>query len=204
MIWNPTVKTDQTKPEDMVDLPRAKPHRRAIAPLWLRIICIAMAVVFLVTAAITGLNLYAINSYNEATATLNETIKLAKKPGTDPKTIELRQRQTDELFDRVGKLSPVLVGSVRHAISTNTKVSTRLTTKTRQRIATIEEARHKGALATKARSSNQADGDGAGLTDEQRHAVEQTLKANQPSSSNSQNQNKDESSDTQHKDIKPW
>jgi hypothetical protein len=194
--------TSSTTQRSMTDALSSQSKSRAMAPLWLRLILAVTALVCLATSTVTALNLYAVNVYNEATETLNETVKLSKQQGVDPKTIELRQRQTDELFNRLGKLDPLLLGEVKRAISTNAKVSTQLTTTTRNRIAKIDKTQRKSS------STNSSNGTGGkratGLTDEQRKAVEETLKANQPSSSNAQNQNNDESSNSQPKNVKPW
>ncbi|WEV73402.1 DUF6466 family protein [Bifidobacterium sp. ESL0798] len=141
------------------------------------------AAIFLVVAGVLLANMTAIDTYNQATASLNASLEYSKKPNADPQRLKAQLDQANAQFDNARHLGILLTPKTKGLINANSDISGKLTTSTKRKIANIS-GRGNGTNgkdnAKGSRSPDSGKGDNQGLSDEQRRQVEETLKANQP------------------------
>ena len=185
----------------------ANTRMRAKCPLWARIVlACGGAVLLLLVAGVAAVNLSASITFNQATASLNANIKAAQDESTDITTLKAQQQQTDAQFDEAGRMRTLLLPQVKDAIDTNASISSELTKITLKQA----EAQNSGSDSGQAQSAQQSENSssnakkGGALTDEQKKQVEELMKANQQSQSNT---TQSEQKATQNKGTgatKPW
>lgn len=151
---------------------------KARAPMGVRVALGVVAALALLGSGLAGVNLAAVGTFNQATASLEANIKTADEPTADLDELKVRQQQTDAQFADAGALSPVLLPQIKQAIDVNTEMSHTLTKRTEQRIAERDKAADKNQAKD---AGNESDKQGGGLTAEQRAKVEELLKSNQQS-----------------------
>lgn len=166
-----------------------------------------IAVVFLIVAGALLANMTAIDTYNQATASLNASIEYSKKPDADPQRVKAQLDQANTQFDQARRMGVLLTPSTKKLINVNSDISGKLTTSTDHKIAAANGNGNgtsgKGAKGKGSKSSNSGNSGNQGLTDEQRKQVEETLKANQPNGPvNGDNKTPTKSDDSS--SVKPW
>ncbi|WP_236022553.1 DUF6466 family protein [Bifidobacterium phasiani] len=190
----------------------ARTARTARAPLAVRIALAVAAALLLAAAAVAAVNLYAVYTFNQATASLNANIAAASDDATDLQMLQIRQQQTDAQFEDAGAFGFLLLPQVRSDIEHNAAASSLLTERTIQEV----ELQHDGGDSADAAAVGVEDagrGDdakqGGGLTEEQRRQVEELLQANQPATSDQSATDDGQSADNgdgdeQTSTTKPW
>ncbi|RBP98416.1 cell surface protein [Bifidobacterium aemilianum] len=192
---------------------RIDKQSQARAGLPLRIVLGALAALLIALALVAALNLKAVNTYNQATASLNKTIAEAKSSDADLDKLSAQQEQIKAQLESAQGLGILLLPQVRNSISTNAQVSSVLVQETHEKMTEVKTGGSQSA-------SKDADGakrpgagntqSGGGLTDEQRRQVEELLKSNQPATEPESTSTKDKQ---RHKDmdegkgsdqVKPW
>lgn len=166
-----------------------------------------IAVVFLAVAGALLANITAIDTYNQATASLNASIEYSKKPDADPQRVKAQLDQANAQFDQARRMGVLLTPSTKELINVNSDISGKLTTSTDHKIAAANGNGNgtsgKGANGKGSKSPNSGNAGSQGLTDEQRKQVEETLKANQPNGPvNGDNKTPTKSDDSS--SVKPW
>ena len=86
-----------------------------------------MAALLVVAALWAIVNLAAVNSYNQATQSLQENISTSRKDDADWDKLHTRQQQTDAQFNEASAMKPLLLPQVRESIEHNSHVSSQLT-----------------------------------------------------------------------------
>ncbi|WEV76292.1 DUF6466 family protein [Bifidobacterium sp. ESL0800] len=180
-------------------------NRAAMASLPVRIIMGILAVMFLAIAGVLLANMAAIDTYNQATASLNASLEYAKKPNADPQRLKAQLDQANAQFDSARRLGRMLAPNTKNLISVNSDISGKLTATVKHKIASTNGNGKSGGRAAqgKGSSSDSAKAGNQGLTDEQKKQVEETLKANQPNGP----VNGDKKTPTKSEegaDVKPW
>lgn len=178
----------------------------ARAPLAARVAMAVAAALLLAAAGVATANLYAVYTYNQATASLNANIEAAADESTDLQMLRTRQQQTDAQFEDAGAPGFLLLPQVRSAIDGNAAASRRLTERTTRE---IERQQDGDAAAVQGVDGDGRDGGasrGGGLTDEQRRQVEELLQANQPSTPSESTEQGGQTTDDDGDDgtVKPW
>ncbi len=168
-----------------------------------------MAALLVMAALWAIVNLAAVNSYNQATQSLQENISTSRKDDADWDKLHTRQQQTDAQFREAGAAGMLLLPNVRTSIQHNAEVSAKLTESIRK----IEEMQHAdGTEADTAIEGGKSvtdggQGNGGTLTDEQRQKVEELLAQNaqstQSDSDDSGSAAKQDSNQTS-SPAKPW
>ncbi|WEV53631.1 DUF6466 family protein [Bifidobacterium sp. ESL0704] len=164
------------------------------------------AAISLVVAGVLLANMTAIDTYNQATASLNASLEYAKKPNADPQRLKAQLDQANAQFDNARHLGILLTPKTKGLINANSDISGKLSTTVKHKIASTEGAGKGDGHAAKgkgSRSSDSGKGDNQGLSDEQRRQVEETLKANQPNGPVNTNRKAPTTSD-EGADVKPW
>ncbi|WEV71870.1 DUF6466 family protein [Bifidobacterium sp. ESL0790] len=174
-------------------------RRKAVAPLPVRVTIAVVAVLLLAVAGFMGANISAINTYNQATNSLNQAISAYNNPDSDLQGLKTQQEQIDQEFQSASALDPLLLPSVKSSIQANRDVSQKLTQKTTKKLAKQEGKANANGTGRTGHSSNEA----PGLSDEQRKQIEETLKANQPASGSQNNNSSSGTKDDSNK-AKPW
>ncbi|WEV69975.1 DUF6466 family protein [Bifidobacterium sp. ESL0775] len=183
-------------------------RRQAIVSLPIRVAMGVVAVILLVVAGVLMANMTAIDTYNQATASLNASLEYAKKPNADQQQLKAQLDQTNAQFDEARRLGLLLTPSTKEVINVNSDISGKLTSSTARKIAKDDGNGSGKGTGGKANgqgsgSSTSGKGNNQGLTDEQRKQVEDTLKANQPNGP----VNGDKKTPTKKDDsanVKPW
>ncbi|WEV63405.1 DUF6466 family protein [Bifidobacterium sp. ESL0732] len=180
--------------------------RQAMVSLPVRIAMGVIAVIFLVIAGALLANMTAIDTYNQATASLNASIEYSKKPNADPQRVKAQLDQANAQFQQARRMGILLTPNTKQLINVNSDISSKLTTSTEHKISntsgdgntTKGKGNKKGS-----QSSNSGNNSTQGLTDEQRKQVEETLKANQPNGAvNGDKKTPTKSDDSTN--VKPW
>lgn len=176
----------------------------ARAPFAVRAALIASAVILMLAAAWICVNLFAVTSYNEATAALHENVEAVTDDAADLDLLLVRQQQVDAQFDQAAGASPVLLPQVREPITANAQVSRQLT----QRIQEAIDTQHQGNESDGSAADGQSVQDvleSEGLTEEQRQRIEELLESNQSSTPSDSEQDGDSTgTDKQSSEVKPW
>ena len=97
------------------------------ASLTVRIVLAVMAALLVMAALWAIVNLAAVNSYNQATQSLQENISTSRKDDADWDKLHTRQQQTDAQFNEASAMKPLLLPQVRESIEHNSHVSSQLT-----------------------------------------------------------------------------
>ena len=84
------------KEVDMSGMSNATAGRRG--RMAIRIALIALAIALVGVAALAAVNLHAATVFNQATASLNANIDMARRDDADAETLNIRQQQTDKQF----------------------------------------------------------------------------------------------------------
>lgn len=169
-----------------------------------RLVLIVVALITALAGAWGLINVRAIATYNEATRTLNTSIRQARNPQADPAAIKALQDQADRLFDQAARPGPLLLPKTRQAAQANQATSTALTQRTERVLKKQQADKTKNGQDGKSGSGK---GSSSGLTKQQEAEVEDLLKRNQqqsdPSSSPNPTGNTGGHQD-QEKGVKPW
>ncbi|MSS12861.1 DUF6466 family protein [Bifidobacterium tsurumiense] len=182
--------------------------RQSRSSLPVRITLFVAAALVLIVGVLAGINLYAVNTYNQATGQLNSIIEASSHSDADLETLRTQQQQVLSQLSEASSLSAFLLPGVKDAINTNTAVSQTLHTRITEELTTQEQ----GSSTLQQGTSSDATGNGSsgsagGLTEEQKKQVEDLLKANQQStdsSTTSQEENQQSDSDDSSTTVKPW
>ena len=83
------------------------------ASLTVRIVLAVMAALLVMAALWAIVNLAAVNSYNQATQSLQENISTSRKDDADWDKLHTRQQQTDAQFNEASAMKPLLLPQVR-------------------------------------------------------------------------------------------
>ncbi|MCO6558280.1 MAG: cell surface protein [Bifidobacterium sp.] len=181
--------------------------RQAMVSLPVRIAMGVLAVIFLIIAGVLLANMTAIDTYNQATASLNASVEYSKKPDADPQRLKAQLDQANAQFDQARRMGILLAPNTKELINVNSDISGKLTTSTKRKIASSEGNGNgtggKGTKGKGSKSSNSGNGNNQGLTDEQRKQVEETLKANQPNGAVNGDKKTPTKSD-EGTNVKPW
>ena len=168
-------------------------------PLAVRLLMIVLAVACAVLAALALVNVTAVHTYNQATASLERNLKDAADPAANLNTLKVRQQQTDDQFATAHHMNALLTPPVATAVDTNAKLSQELTKRIDEALAQQDAANNN--------TSNNADGatsSQTSLSEEQRQQIEQLLQQNgqqdQPKGDSTPSTNQT-GSDSQ---VKPW
>ena len=169
-----------------------------------RLVLIVLALIAALAGAWGLINVRAIATYNEATRTLNTSIRQARNPQADPAAIKALQDQADRLFAQAARPGPLLLPKTRQAAQANQATSTALTQRTERVLKKQQADKTKNEQDGKSGSGK---GSSSGLTKQQEAEVEDLLKRNQeqsdPSSSPSPTGNTGGHQDRE-KNVKPW
>lgn len=194
------------KEVDMSGMSNATAGRRG--RMAIRIALIALAIALVGVAALAAVNLHAATVFNQATASLNANIDMARRDDADAETLNIRQQQTDKQFAQAGSARMLLLPQVRKAIDANSAVSAALTRITVKRVEKLHAGQSSGNTANAQQDNTASNGEtGSGLTEEQRQQVEELMKANQQSAAPQQSTGDAESTTTEHNGTgtaKPW
>lgn len=157
---------------DLEDMPQRT--MRAGAPLPVRIVLVACAVLLAGCAVLGAINLSAVGTYNTASAQLADNVHEAAADDVDLPSLLAKQRQVDLELQSAYAMHGVLLPSVRTSIEDNTKVSRALTQKLQDAIKQQQPNSDKDA--------SQSSGESA-LSAEQQEQIQQMLQSNGPTAS---------------------
>lgn len=177
-----------------------------IASLRVRVGLGVAAVVLILLAGVILLNLKAIDTYNQATTSLNASIEYAKKPDADQQQLKARLDQTKAQFEQAKRLSILLPSDTKKTIDFNQRISQKLTTAAERKLTKVQ-ADAKNPNNRNVGTGSQAPSSGqngeTGLTEEQRKQVEDVLKANTNKSGVADGK-KSQPNDGKAASVKPW
>jgi cell division protein FtsB len=181
------------------------------ASLTVRIVLAVMAALLVMAALWAIVNLAAVNSYNQATQSLQENISTSRKDDADWDKLHTRQQQTDAQFNEASAMKPLLLPQVRESIEHNSHVSSQLTDHASKKI----KAEQSDQSAST--DSNTADAQESGksshkndenLSDEQRRKIEELLAQNAQSTQSDPNDDSGSAAkknpSTSSSQTKPW
>lgn len=181
------------------------------ASLTVRIVLAVMAALLVMAALWAIVNLAAVNSYNQATQSLQENISTSRKDDADWDKLHTRQQQTDTQFNEASAMKPLLLPQVRESIEHNSHVSSQLTDHASKKI----KAEQSDQSAST--DSNTADAQESGksshkndenLSDEQRRKIEELLAQNAQSTQSDPNDDSGSAAkknpSTSSSQTKPW
>ncbi|WEV41440.1 DUF6466 family protein [Bifidobacterium sp. ESL0682] len=180
--------------------------RQAIVSLPVRVTMGVAAVILIAVAGVLLANMTAIDTYNQATASLNASLEYAKKPNADPQQLKAQLDQANAQFDEARRLGALLAPNTKELINTNSDISDKITSSTKRKIAKANgngSAGKANGQGSQSSNNGQDNGQNQGLTDEQRKQVEDTLKANQPNGPVNGDKNAQTKNDTD-TNVKPW
>lgn len=174
----------------------------AMVALPVRVALAVVALLCVAVAAIVLANINAIDSYNEATASLNANIAYSKKPDADAQTLKTQLDQTNTQFDEAKRFGSVVAPETKRLIDFNSSISKDLADSTARKMQggknqSSSKANVAGSKASSGGNTEQ------GLSDAQRKQVEDTLKANQPNGAVS-SEKKAPVNNGGNTNVKPW
>lgn len=179
---------------------------RPIASLRVRVGLGVAAVVLILLAGVILVNLKAIDTYNQATTSLNANVEYAKKPDADQQQLKARLDQTKAQFEHAKRLSILLPSSTKKTIEFNQRISQKLNTDTERKLVKVQaDAKNSNDRSTGTGSQSSPSGQNSetALTEEQRKQVEDVLKAN-TSNGGVADGKKSQPNDGKATGVKPW
>jgi hypothetical protein len=179
---------------------------RPIASLRVRVGLGIAAVLLILLAGVILVNLKAIDTYNQATTSLNANIEYAKKPDADQQQLKARLDQTKAQFEQAKRLSILLPSDTKKTINFNQRISQKLTTNVERKLAKVQaDAKNPKGQNTDTGSQSPPAGQNGetGLTEEQRKQVEDVLKANTNNGGVADGK-KSQPNDGKDAGVKPW
>lgn len=189
---------------------KARTRHAARAPMAVRVVMAAVAALLIVAGVFACINLYAVYVYNQATASLESNLEAAADESTDLQLLSIQQEQTDAMFEEAGSYEAVLLPDVSSAIEHNAATSAELTARVAQELAEQQGADEVDGTTQTAGGTDDSDGQGGGLTAEQREQIEELLESNQSSTSSDAAEQDDDSDgesgsgDEETESVKPW
>lgn len=175
-----------------------------------RIMLLCCSALLIIASILAGINMYAVNTYNDATQTLQSIIKQAQKPDADIKQLYTHNAQVLNQFHSLDSLKPVTLAETQRAVAANSAVAAQL----QDRMKHMLDEQNKQASRNDAHNNDDAQEGSASanpaLSDEQRQKVEDMLKSNEAQQDNTDQSNNDNhenqsNNNTKHSDqIKPW
>ena len=168
------------------------------ASLTVRIVLAVMAALLVMAALWAIVNLAAVNSYNQATQSLQENISTSRKDDADWDKLHTRQQQTDAQFNEASAMKPLLLPQVRESIEHNSHVSSQLT----------DHASTDSNTADAQESGKSSHKNDENLSDEQRRKIEELLAQNAQSTQSDPNDDSGSAAkknpSTSSSQTKPW
>lgn len=165
---------------------------RPRAHLAVRIVLIALAVVFLGVAALAGLNLRAATVGSQAAAALSSNLSAASRSGVDLSSLLVRQEQTDARFDDALTAAGAILPAVKDTIESNAATSRKLTSLIRDALdggsssdsgSSSTSSSSASASSSPSPSSSASSSTTSGLTQRQRQEIERMLSSSSASAS---------------------
>lgn len=181
------------------------------ASLRVRLVLVGIAICIGIVAFVAGVNLYALSTYNEATAMLNSTLEESKAQNPDYDKLKVRQQQADAQLNDAKAWNALLLPHIKQAVSTNSDISQQALSQTEQSIVKQTEG-PKSSTTPKApatQNPQSTTSSGGGLTENQRKQVEELLQANQQPTDTQTSRNESSSTSgnvggSTDQGIKPW
>ncbi len=181
---------------------------KAKAPLAVRIVLIALAMVLLAVGLLAMVNLTAMGNYNQATQRLSENIKLVQQESADLDKQYASQQQTDAQFEDAGAFGVLLLPGLREDIDYNSDISRQLTKLMEKQLNAADDQSSTDATEDSAGGTVESGTAGGSLTDEQLQKVEELLKQNTSSTQSDGNDESSGSATTGNEGVssqaKPW
>lgn len=178
------------------------------APLGVRIMLAAFAVLAIAFAVVAGMNLAAQRQYDAATQTLTENLETASRNDADLKQLLTSQRELDARFANITGTSAVLLPQISENAAYNAQVSKQLTDLVQQQVdadAAKNDSQQSGQHGEQPKSLDS-------LTEEQRRQVEELLRSNEElgksedstNESNGGQGEKENDGSSRPSNVKPW
>lgn len=181
------------------------------ASLTVRIVLAVMAALLVMSALWAIVNLAAVNSYNQATQSLQENISTSRKDDADWDKLHTRQQQTDAQFNEASAMKPLLLPQVRESIEHNSHVSSQLTDHASKKIKaeqSDQSASTDSNTADAQESDKSSHKNDENLSDEQRRKIEELLAQNAQSTQSDPNDDSGSAAkknpSTSSSQTKPW